>query len=51
MEKLIFVKPVEITYTEAEVLALLEDIQAQVGIDYNDEFLFAKEWFDKFKKK
>ena len=40
----------EIMYSEEEVLELLEKIQQQVAIDYNDEFLFAKEWFEKFKK-
>ena len=38
-------------YSEEEVLELLEKIQQQVAIDYNDEFLFAKEWFEQFKKK
>jgi hypothetical protein len=41
----------ERSYSEEEVLELLEKIQQQVAIDYNDEFLFAKEWFEQFKKK
>jgi len=40
----------ERSYSEEEVLELLEKIQQQVAIDYNDEFLFAKEWFEQFKK-
>jgi len=38
-------------YSEEEVLVLLQDIQAQVGIDYNDNFMFADKWFEQFKKK
>jgi len=41
----------ERSYSEEEVLELLEKIQQQVAIDYNDKFLFAKEWFEQFKKK
>ena len=41
----------ERSYSDEEVLELLEKIQQQVVIDYNDEFLFAKEWFEQFKKK
>ena len=40
----------ERSYSEEEVLELLEKIQQQVAIDYNDEFLFAKEWFEQFKR-
>jgi hypothetical protein len=45
-----FLKRQERMYSEEEVLELLEKIQQQVAIDYNDEFLFAKEWFEQFKK-
>jgi hypothetical protein len=38
-------------YSEEEVLVLLQNIQGQVGIDYNDNFMFADKWFEKFKKK
>jgi hypothetical protein len=41
----------ERSYSEEEVLVLLQDIQAQVGIDYNDNFMFADKWFEQFKKK
>ena len=45
-----FLKRQERMYSEEEVLELLEKIQQQVANDYNYEFLFAKEWFEKFKK-
>ena len=41
----------ERSYNEEEVLVLLQDIQSQVGIDYNDNFMFADKWFEQFKKK
>jgi hypothetical protein len=41
----------ERSYSEEEVLVLLQDIQAQVGIDYNDNFMFADKWFEQNKKK
>ena len=41
----------ERSYSDEEVLVLLQDIQAQVGIDYNDNFMFADKWFEQFKKK
>jgi hypothetical protein len=38
-------------YSEEEVLVLLQNIQGQVGIDYNDNFMFADKWFEQNKKK